>query len=79
MGLNWPADKAKKEIEELNPLSIHMSIVYTVSAKQLDESKEPGVIDMKKTFFASPAYLCQPFLTNGKKEADEANFYNDKL
>lgn len=56
-----------------------MSIVYTVSAKQLDESKEPGVIDMKKTFFASPAYLCQPFLTNGKKEADEANFYNDKL
>lgn len=54
-------------------------MIYSITEKQIDEMKDPALFDSTKSYFFSPNFLCQPFLTYGKNEADEANFYNDWL
>ena len=54
-----------------------ISVIYSITEKQIDEMKDPALFDSSKSYFFSPNFLCQPFLTYGKNEADEANFYND--
>lgn len=57
-----------------------MSVIYSFkSDKTVDEPKDDWKFDKTKSLFFSPNYLCQPFFTYGKNEADDANFFNDRL
>jgi hypothetical protein len=59
-----------------------MSVIYSIThnnVESVSKLDKDTVVEPNSSIYFSPNFLCQPFLTNGKNEADEANFVNDKF